>query len=412
MKTTYGKVEGTTIADIFNTLSLKNQERIIEFEEFKKGAVTSKRLSIIKNSQIKFADLLEIDFDNATKLDITKAWNIIYSKDCKLSVKSKQDDFMHIRQGFKHWFGEDEEYPKAVRGMTRPSQKGHLRLPRKLPNEEDIQDMIKKCRNARDKFWIAWTGLDSAVRPVENRALRWKDLTKDESGYILTIKTAKDSGDREDRSIRVINSEPYLFQWMREYPGKTEGDNFIFCSLDNPSIPLSETAVASLFRRLKGRINFKGVFHAYILRHALLTRLSKNPKVAIPILRTMAGHSKASNILSEYQHFSNEDVLDMNLVVAGGKQEKKNYELKIKPIKCPHCETSNPHDAEVCGKCNFALSQQRLSDNTKLEAKLDKHEQLIQTLIKENMKLLSKKDKGKWIGLMAAIGEPEIENNS
>jgi len=78
---------------------------------------------MIKNSLIKFGDLLELDFDKATKTEITIAWNIIYA--CKeLAIKSKQDDFMHIRQGFKHWFGDDEEYPREVRGMKRPSQKG------------------------------------------------------------------------------------------------------------------------------------------------------------------------------------------------------------------------------------------------------------------------------------------------
>ena len=36
-----------------------------------------------------------------------------------------------------------------------------------------------------------------------------------------------------------------------------------------------------------------------------------------------------------------------------------SYEFKNLPIKCPHCGKSNAWDAEVCGFCNFALTQKR-----------------------------------------------------
>ena len=324
---------------------------------------------MIRNSLIKFGDLLELDFDKASRDEITIAWNVIYASK-ELSIKSKQDDYMHIKQCFKYWFGDDEEYPKVVRGMKRPHQKGTLRIPKELPTEEDIEDIIKQCRNPRDKFWVAWTGLDSATRPCENRILKWGDLQKDEYGYFFKVKTAKDSGDTETRSIRVIYSEPYLFEWMKNYPAKREDNNFVFCHLDNPNIPLGAMAVASIFRTLRGRIKFKGKFSAYVLRHACLTRLSKNPNVAISILKKMAGHSKNSNVIGEYQHFGDDDILEMNLMASGKKDLKKDFELKHKPIKCPHCKTANPYDVEVCGKCNFALSQERLISNEKLELKV------------------------------------------
>ena len=326
MKTTYGKIKGTTIAEIYQTLSQKNQDYITEFEAWKKGSITDKRLALIKNSLIKFADLIEMDFADANKTDITIGWNIIYASK-ELAVKSKQDDYLHIRQFYKHAFGDDEEYPRVVRGMKRPTQKGHLRLPKKLPSEKDINEAIKMCRNPRDKFWVSWTAFDSGVRPCENRALTWDDLSKDEHGYFFTIKTAKDSGDTETRSIRVIYSEPYLFELMKSYPGETKRSNFVFCHLGKPSIPLAKDSISSMFRRLKGRISFTGDFHAYTLRHFCLTRMSKNPKVAIPLLKKMAGHTKNSNIIAEYQHFGDEDVLEMNLAAAGRKDLKKDYEL-------------------------------------------------------------------------------------
>jgi integrase len=201
MKKTYGRVpKGTTIAQIKKNLSKTNREMIDEFAAFKKGSVIEKRLTLIHNSLVKFADLLEIDFDKASKDDITRAWNIIYSS-MDISVKSKQDEYLHIRQVFKHWFGEDEEYPKTVRGMTRPKGRGLLRLPDEMPTEGKIYAAVKLCCNYRDKFFVAYEGLDAGARPVELRRLKWKDLKKDDHGYYFNIKTAKESGDTEERPI-------------------------------------------------------------------------------------------------------------------------------------------------------------------------------------------------------------------
>ena len=119
MKKTYGKLlKEQRINSIKKTLSIKNQKMIDEFIDFKRGSVTDDRLRLIHNSLVKFGDLLEIDFNKATKTEITKAWNIVLSSN-DLTVKTKQDEYMHIRQVFKHWFGKDEEFPWIPAGFDR-----------------------------------------------------------------------------------------------------------------------------------------------------------------------------------------------------------------------------------------------------------------------------------------------------
>ena len=138
MKASYGKVaKGQTIAGIYETISQKNKGFIDEFKAWKKGSVTDKRLLLIYNSLIKFADLVEKDFDELTKREVTMAWNLIASSE--LATRSKQDEFIHIKQCFKHWFGDDEDYPPVVKGMERPKLKQKLRIPFK-PREPIIPD--------------------------------------------------------------------------------------------------------------------------------------------------------------------------------------------------------------------------------------------------------------------------------
>ena len=394
MKTKFGKLsKGVTIGDLKKKLSDRNQEMINEFFDFKKGSVTDKRLTLIHNSLVKFGDLLEMDFDKASKDEITKAWNIILSSE-GLTVKTKQDEYLHIRQVYKHWFGDDEEFPKRVRGMKRPKGRARLRLPEEMPDEKLIHRAIKACRNPRDKFFVAYEGLDAGARPIELRLLKWKNLKKDDNGYYFRIYTAKESGQTDYRPIRVIFSEPYLLELMKAYPGHREDDEYVFCKLEDPNIPMTGGSVTSLFKRLKKRLGIKNKFSAYVLRHATLTRMGKNPNVSEAVLKKFAGHTQSSSIIGEYQHYGGDDVKEMQLSYAGKEihKQEKSFELKKIPVKCPHCRKANPFDAEICGFCNFALSQKRnieLEEFKKRTEKLEKERNETNTLIKELIKKIS-----------------------
>lgn len=392
MKRHYFKLpKKASIYKIKNQLSEKNREMINEFVDFKKGSVTDKRLNLIHNSMVKFGYLLEKDFDAATKDDITKAWNVILA--CKeLSIKTKQDEYLNIRQVFKHWFGDDEELPKVVRGMKRPKGRSRLMLPEEMPDEKMVHEAIKVCLNPRDRFFVAYEGLDAGTRPIELRTLKWKNLKKDEHGYYFRVYTAKESGQTDYRPIRIIFSEPYLTKWMQAYPGQMEDHQYVFCKLDDPDKPLAAGSITSLFKRLKKRLGLKTKFSAYVLRHAVLTRMGKNPNVSEAVLKKFAGHTQSSSIIGEYQHYGGDDIKEMQLGYAGKENFKKNktYELKNSPLKCPHCGKANTWDAEICGFCNFALSQKRNVEleefrarTEKLEKEKEETNKLIKILIKK-----------------------------
>jgi len=395
MKDKYGRLpKNITISDLKKNLSDRNREMIDEFVDFKKGSVTDKRLLMIHNSLVKFGDLLEKNFDDASKEDITKAWNVILSSK-QLTVKTKQDEYLHIRQVYKHWLGDDEEYPKVVRGMKRPKGRSRLRLPEEMPDEEMIHKAIKLCLNPRDRFFIAYEGLDAGARPVELRMLKWKNLKRDDNSYYFRIWTAKQSGQTDYRPIRIIFSEPYFLEWMRAYPGQRKNEEYVFCRLNDPAKPMTATSIAGLFKRLKKRLGIKTRFSAYVLRHAVLTRMGKNPNVSEAVLKKFAGHTQSSSIIGEYQHYGGDDVKQMQLSYSGKESKGKNdksYELIKIPQKCPHCGKANPWDAEVCGFCNFALSQKRnieLEDFKKRTEKLEEEKEQTNKLIKELIKKIS-----------------------
>ncbi len=389
MKKQYGKVpKSTTIDKIVLTLSKRNQELINKFIEYKRGSVCDTRLRMLFNSLVKFADLLEIDFDKATRDEVTMGWNRIYAS-TEISGKSKLDEHIHIRQAFKYWLGDDEEMPRIVRGMRRPKLRGRLRIPSKMPSEQFIYRAIKLCRNARDRFFISYCAFDGGARPIELRSLKWKDLDKDKYGYYFDVWVAKESGDRESRPIRVVFSEPYFAKWIDNYPGERRDDNYVFCDLNDSSKPMTKWAVTALFKRLRKRLGVEK-FSAYVLRHFALNRMSKDPNMAPAMLRVLAGHSKHSTILAEYQHINEDDLLNMQLSRTGKKVvQEKNYKLEKNPVECPHCKKSNPHDSEICGFCSFALSQRRQAKTNELQ----EYRERIEALEKSNTNLIQLSNK-------------------
>ena len=209
--------------EVYENLSDKNKEFIAKFLEYKKGYITPPALKSYRYRLVRIADLLEKDFDQATREDIEKLGGLILAS--TLTDKTKEDLICSIKTSYKFWFGENEYYPKIVACLKRPKKRGLLKLPEDMLTEEDLYRMIKACFTSRDQFFIALIGLDGALRPCEARNIKWGDIRKDKYGHFVTIHTAKKSGMKETRTIRIIKSEPYFIRWCEDYPTNKNEDS-------------------------------------------------------------------------------------------------------------------------------------------------------------------------------------------
>lgn len=334
-------------------ISARNRDFIDRFTRHLQ--VSKARENKYRYSLFRFAGLIEKDFDKVTEQEIIDASKIINAGN--LAVKTKQDIISEMRAAYKFWLGKNLFYPQVIAGLKAPASKGKLRLPDEMPSEEEIYKMIKACGNVRDKFFIALIALDGALRPIECRRIVWGDIKKDQYGHFIVVKTAKESGDKDTRVIRIIKSEPYFMRWSQEYPGEKTDNAYVFINYSDLK-PISQGTISALFGRLKKKLGIKRLY-PYLLRHALLTNMSKDPRVPISLLKKFAGHSLASNTIAEYQHFGDDDLKDMQLQVNGIVKKEGKKDRERKPVKCPKCKKMNEYDAEFCIYCNMALSQRR-----------------------------------------------------
>jgi len=384
------------------SISEHNKKIIDDFISDYVSHLDETRIGKYKYSLIRFANLIEKDFDKVTEDDTQKINAVIGKSD--LSARTLQDFVAEVKNFYKRMYGKGRNIPDNVFCLKAPKSKGKLRLPEDMPTEKDIYRMVKACNNSRDEFLIALIGLDGALRPVECRRATWGDVKKDSYGHFIVVHTAKKSGDKETRVVRIIKSEPYFIKWCNEYPAERTDNAPLFVNFADLE-PMSKGTVSALFNRLKKKLKLK-VMYPYLLRHGFITRASKDPIWTESLLKKFIGHSLKSTTISEYRHFGDEDLKDIQLQVNGIVKKDFKKEPERKPIKCPKCGKSNEYDAEFCFFCNMALTQKRLVEvNEKQEAS----NRLLYILAKKELEKMKGKEKEETEEVLKMIEKPQLK---
>ena len=93
----------------------------------------------------------------------------------------------------------------------------------RMISEENIERMIRSCKNSWDRTMIAFM-YEGALRPIEVREATWGRLKFDKYGAVFT--TATKTG--KPRYIRLIRHTQHLAAWKSDYLGTPEGNALIF----------------------------------------------------------------------------------------------------------------------------------------------------------------------------------------
>jgi integrase/recombinase XerD len=221
---------------------------------------------------------------------------------------------------------------------------------------------------------------------------------------MLNVKTGS-------RHIPLINSIPYLKDWMDDHPQGQNPNAYLISSTDRqithqittPAIYKTYKNNQKMFVKLlkdktipmKDREAIKTLlqkpWNPYIRRHSALTDKSKILKEHI--LRQHAGWSTSSNMPQKYIHwFGNES--SESILQAYGIKPKSEEIDKMRPKQCPNCSESNQVNAKFCLKCRMVLTydaytevtQEKESYESRLKA-MEETQREIQECLKHPEKL-------------------------
>jgi integrase/recombinase XerD len=294
------------------------------------------------------------------------------------------------------WIGSYNFYitvlTKFFKSINNTSMVGIKRLKRReksvykpsdLWTVEDDKLFLKYCPSKRDKCYHM-IARDSSCRPHEILKLRIKDIvfkvvgTKQYAEILVNGKTGS-------RHIPLIDSIPYLKDWLDDHPQRTNPNMNLICSarrlraistntlwviykeyqsiyfpklLEDPRVsPEDKNSIAELVKK---------PWNPYIRRHSALTDKSKILKEHI--LRQHAGWSVTSNIPEKYLHYfgneSNESILE-----AYGLKPKQVEINKLQPVQCPNCSEMNKIDSKFCSKCRMILSYEAYEETVNEQIK-------------------------------------------
>jgi integrase len=308
-----------------------------------------------------------------------------------------------ILKRFFKWFNN----PYCMNGIKLLKRKEKsVYKPSDLWTQEDDLLFLKYCPSKRDKCYHA-ISRDSSCRPSEILKLRIKDITfkmingKQYAEVLINGKTGS-------RHIPLINSIPYLKDYLDDHPSKGNPNSILIRSSRSFG-KLSHRSLGAIYMRYKTRyfpkllriedinsLDRKAIeellqkpWNPYVRRHSALTEKSKFLKEHI--LRQHAGWSTGSGMPQKYLHYFGNESSESILEVYGLKPKAEVID-KMKPKQCPNCSEPNKPDSRFCSKCRMILSydaytetveqNEKQSDKiTRMEERQEKFELIIQSLI-------------------------------
>ena len=266
--------------------------------------------------------------------------------------------------------------------------------PSDLWTQEDDLLFLKWCPSKRDQCYHA-ISRDLSARPHEILSLHICDIVFKQVGSKQYAEVLV-NGKTGTRHLPLIDSLPYLKEWLDSHPQRNNPKAYLICSNDRrfaQKRPVSEKGLHKIYRRYKEAFYPKLLndpkvpssdkkrigellqkpWNPYIRRHSSLTQKSKFLKETI--LRQHAGWSPGSQMHLKYVHyFGNES--SESILQEYGILPKDNQELDLlKPKQCPNCNEPNRPDQKFCAKCRMVLTYDAYNET--LESEKQKQDRLI-----------------------------------
>jgi integrase/recombinase XerD len=293
-----------------------------------------------------------------------------------------------------------ENRPDCIMGIPQLRRKEiSCYKPSDLWTQEDDLLFLKWVTNKRDRCYHTMAR-DLSARPHEILNLKIKDVIFKSAGNKQYAEVLV-SGKTGSRHIPLIQSIPYIKEWLTNHPSRNNPNSPLFIGMGRRSMgkELTPNGIYLIYKNYKEEFFPKLLtdptvpnedkekikdllakpFNPYIRRHSALTE--KSTKLKLHTLNQHAGWSTNSNMAQKYIHyFGNES--SESLLEAYGIVTRDNIPINtLNPKLCPNCNEGNTQDAKFCSKCKMVMSLEGYQEA--LESEKQKEDEI--KLMKEQM---------------------------
>jgi len=318
--------------------------------------------------------LLKKPIEKATKDDLIRVLADLNQTD--LSEESKKAFKICVKRLYKIVYGIEgkNKYPEIVEWISTSVPQRHKKLPEELLTEKEVQCIVKCCSWLRDKALIA-TLAESGCRVSEVGLMKIKHVSFEKYGARLTV-----NGKTGMRKILVVNSTPYLQEWINQHPKNDNPDAYLWHNTQKNEY-LSYVQIGRILKTASEKAGIKKRVHLHLLRHTRATALASIMTDAP--MKHYFGWTQGSRMASVYIHMSGKDT-DASILAANGiKIEQEVEESKLKPKRCLKCKTNNEATNRFCKICGLILDKEEAEKSIKEDAERYQFDDIMNKVVKD-----------------------------
>jgi hypothetical protein len=267
---------------------------------------------------------------------------------------------------------------------------------------------------------------DTGCRPHEILSLRIKDVVFKTSGNIQYAEVLV-NGKTGSRHIPLINSIPYIKDWLDQHPQQGNPNAPLICGYSKslgtrlepvtitklyyyykvdffPKLFLDDNSNVSREDNQRIRDLLKKPWNPYIRRHSALTE--KSGILKEHHLRQYAGWSGRSQMHLKYLHYlgneSNNSILQAYGIIPKDKQSPAAEDV-LRPKSCPNCNEPNKPDSKFCAECRMVLTYDAYSETLEKQQEKESEVQNLQQKYEQDMKAMREEMESKFQQILAKI---------
>jgi len=266
----------------------------------------------------------------------------------------------------------DEEEPKEVSWIKLTFKNSNEKLNSELLTEDEILKLIEQSLNLRDKAIIS-TLYESGCRIGEFIKLKIKDIIKDENGIILCV-----TGKTGARKVMVIDSEPYLIEWLNNHPYKSNPEAFLWIQ-HNKNEMISYAYFRKMLKVTAKRAGIEKHVNPHNFRHSRATYLAD--KFNEQQLKQYMGWKRNSDMTAVYIHLNGNEATNAVLRLHGITKKEDTQLSKLKPKICLRCKQQNKPTALFCN-CGYPLDEATINEIKQRDMERQQVDEMMKELIK------------------------------
>lgn len=222
-----------------------------------------------------------------------------------------------------------------------------------LLTEDEVLSVIsavqKFSKSPERDTAMLWVLFECALRPGELLSMRVGDLQFKDNYCLITAR-----GKTGPRRGVLILAYSAMMAWMNRHPERENMDAPLWynLSVNHRGEVVSYAYLVKIVKRSAKEAGIKKRVWNYLFRHTQLTRVA--PHLREARLNVFAGWAQGSKMPRRYIHLSGADIEDAVLEMHGLK-EPANVTSKLKPKRCPRCNSQASPSSKRCSHCGLIL---------------------------------------------------------